>query len=108
MTRQSPGHETVQDTNIEVKGASNVENTSHKSARTILCSVVNEYANYQDQIFSQVAIETISEKTSLHCEQPAYYNKSQSREGFLLSITLRVREVEVEWFVQNIVDARRE
>ena len=43
--------ETGQDTLKEVQGASTVENTSLKFARTILKTVFNEYADYQDHIF---------------------------------------------------------
>ena len=86
--------ETGQDTMKEVQGASTVENTSLKSAKTILSKVVDECADNQDHTFSHDAIEAISEKTSLKCEQPAYCIQRQSREGLLLSITLREREVE--------------
>ena len=44
--------ETGQDTMKEVEGASTVENTSLKSAKTILRKVVNECADNQDHIFS--------------------------------------------------------
>ena len=64
--------ETGQDTMKEVQGASTVENTSLKSAKTILSKVVDECGDNQDQIFSHDAIEAISEKTSLKCEQSAY------------------------------------
>ena len=60
-----------QDT-MKVQGASTVENTSLKSAETILSKVLDECADNQDHIFSHDAIEAISEKTSLKCEQPAY------------------------------------
>ena len=56
----------------EVQGASTVENTSLKSAETILTKVLDECADNQDHIFSHDAIEAISEKTSLKCEQLAY------------------------------------
>ena len=55
----------------EVQGASSVENTSIKSARTILSTVLNDYTDKQDHIFSNEASEKISEKTSLKSEQPA-------------------------------------
>ena len=55
----------------EVQGASSVENTSIKSARTILSTVLNDYTDYQDHILSNEAREKISEKTSLKSEQPA-------------------------------------
>ena len=64
--------ETGQDTTKEVQGASTVENTSLNSAETILSKVLDECADNQDHIFSHDAIEAISEKTSLKCEQPAY------------------------------------
>ena len=64
--------ETGQDTREEIQGASIVENTSLKSAKTILNKVVDECADNQDHIFSHDAIEAISEKTSLKCEQTAY------------------------------------
>ena len=56
----------------EVQGASTVENTSLKSARTTLSTVVNDYADYQDHILSNEASEKISEKTSLKRKQPEY------------------------------------
>ena len=65
-------YKTGQDTTKEVQGASTVENISLKSARTIFSTVVNEYAGYQDHIFSNEASEKKSEKTSLKSEQPAY------------------------------------
>ena len=55
-----------------VQGATTVENTSLKSARTILSTVVNDYTDYEDLISSNEASEKISEKTSLKCEQPEY------------------------------------
>ncbi|XP_075263321.1 uncharacterized protein LOC142354850 [Convolutriloba macropyga] len=55
----------------EVQGASSVKNTSIKSARTILSTVLNDYTDYQDHILSNEASEKISEKTSLKSEQPA-------------------------------------
>ena len=61
--------ETGQDTMKEVQGASTVQNTSLKSAKTIHSKLVDECADYQDQFFSH---DAISEKTSLKCEQPAY------------------------------------
>ena len=53
----------------------------------ILSTVVNEYADYQDHIFPKEAIETISEKTSLKCEQPAYFTQNTVKKKILLSIT---------------------
>ena len=70
---------TGQDTIKDVQGASIVENTSFKSARTILSTVVNDYAEYQDHILSNVASEKISEKTSLKSEQPASAKKIVKR-----------------------------
>ena len=64
--------ETGQDTTKEVQRAYTVENTSLNSAETILSKVLDECADNQDHIFSYDAIEAISEKTSLKCEQPAY------------------------------------
>ena len=43
--------ETGQNTKKEEQRASTVENESLKSAKTILSTVVNEYADYQDHIF---------------------------------------------------------
>ena len=63
--------DTGQDALKEVQGASSVENTSTKSARTILSTVLNDYTDYQDHILSNEASEKISEKTSLKSEQPA-------------------------------------
>ena len=54
--------ETGQDTMKEVQGASTVENTSFKSTRTILSTVVNDYTDHQDHILSNEASEKISEK----------------------------------------------
>ena len=64
--------ETGQDTMNEVQGASTVDKTSLNSAETILSKVVDKCADNQDHNFSHNAIEAISEKTSLKCEQPAY------------------------------------
>ena len=55
--------ETGQDTMKEVQGASNAENTSLKAVKTILNTVVSEYADYPGHIFSNEASEKISEKT---------------------------------------------
>ena len=38
------------------QGASTVENASLMSAKTILSTVVNEYADYQDHIFSSLEV----------------------------------------------------
>ena len=57
----------------EVHGASTDGNTSLKSARTILSTVVNDCSDNQDHIFSNEASEKISEKTSLKSEQPVAY-----------------------------------
>ena len=43
--------ETGQKTRKEVQGTSTFENTSLKSAKTILSTVVNKYEDYQDHIF---------------------------------------------------------
>ena len=64
--------ETGQDTLEAVQGASTVENTPLKSARTILSTIVNEHADYWDHILSNEAKEKISEKTSLRSEQLGY------------------------------------
>ena len=63
--------DTGQDAMKEVQGASSVENTSIKSARTILSTLLNDYTDYQDHILSNEASEKISEKISLKSEQPA-------------------------------------
>ena len=63
--------DTGQDALKEVQGASSVGNTSIKSARTILSTVLNDYTDYQDHILSNEASEKISEKTLLKSEQPA-------------------------------------
>ena len=47
----------------EVQGASTVEKTSLKSAKTIRSKVVDECADKQNHIFSHDEIEAISEKT---------------------------------------------
>ena len=87
--------ETGQDTMKEVQGASTVENTSLKSAKTILSKVVDEGADNQDHIFSHDAIEAISEKKNpSNVSNRRIVHKRQSREGLLLSITLNEREVE--------------
>ena len=54
-----------QDTMKKVQGASTVENTSFKSARTILSTVLNDYTDYQDHILSNEASEKIFGKTPL-------------------------------------------
>ena len=59
----------------ELQGASTFENTSFKSARTILSTVVNDYTDYQDHILSNNASEKISEKTSIKSEQKASCTK---------------------------------
>ena len=64
--------ETGQETVKKQQGTSTVENTSLKSAKTILSTVVNEYEDYQDHIFSNEEKETIHEKTSPKSEHPAY------------------------------------
>ena len=56
----------------EVQGASTLEIIPLKSARNIPSTAVNEYADYQDHIFSNEASEKTSEKTSLKSEQPAF------------------------------------
>ena len=85
--------ETEQETMKEVQETSTVENTSLESVKTILSKVVDECADNRDHFFPD-ATEAISAKTSLKCEQPAYCTQKKSREGLLLSITLREREVE--------------
>ena len=86
--------ETGQDTMKEVQGASTVKNTSLKSAKTILSKVVDECADNQDHIFSHDAIEAISEKLPSNVSNRRIVHKRQSREGLLMSITLREWEVE--------------
>ena len=54
----------------EVQGVSIVENTSIKSARTILSTVLNDYTDYHDHILSNKASEKISQ-ASLKSELPA-------------------------------------
>ena len=71
--------ETGQDTMKEVQGTSTVENTSFKSARTILSTVVKDYTDYQYHILSNDASEKISEKTSIKSEQPASCTKKTVR-----------------------------
>ena len=56
----------------EVQGTSTVEYTSLKSTKTIPSSVVNENADYQVLIISNVECETTYEKNSLKSEQTAY------------------------------------
>ena len=56
----------------EVQGASTLENILLMSARTMLSTAVNEYADYHDHIFSNEENEKTSEKTSLKSEQPAF------------------------------------
>ena len=63
----------------EVQGALTVENTSFKSARTILSTVGNDYTDYGDQILSNEASENISKETSLKSEQPASCTKKTVR-----------------------------
>ena len=63
--------DTGQDALKEVQGASSVENTSIKSAVTILSPVLNDYTDYKDHNLSNEASEKISEKTSLKSEQLA-------------------------------------
>ena len=72
---------TGQDTMKEAQGASTVENTSFKSARTILSTVVNDYTDYQNHILSNEASEKISEKTFLKSEQPASSTKKDFQEN---------------------------
>ena len=67
--------ETGQDTMKEVQGASTVENTSFKSARIMLSTVVNDYTDYQDHFLPNEVNEKISEKTSIKSEQPASCTK---------------------------------
>ena len=86
--------ETEQETMKEVQETSTVENTSLESVKTILSRVVDECADNRDHFFSPDATEARSEKTSLKCENLRIVHKRQSREGLLLSITLREREVE--------------
>ena len=64
----------------EVHGASTVENTSLKTARAILSTVVNEYSDNRDKIFSNEASEKISEKSYLKFEGRIVH-KSVSRKG---------------------------
>ena len=85
--------ETGQDTMKVVQGATTVENTSLKSARTILSTVVNGYTDYQDLISSNEASEKISEKLPSNVSNRNIVHKRLSREGLLLSITLSVWDV---------------
>ena len=52
-----------------------MENTSFKSARTILSTVVNDYTDFQNHILSNEASEKVSENPSLKSEQPASCTK---------------------------------
>ena len=70
----------------DVQGASTVENTSLKSAKAILSKVVDECADIQDHTFSH------DEKLPSNVSNRRIIQKIQSREGLLLSITLRERE----------------
>ena len=67
----------------EVHVASTVENISLKSARAILSTVVNEYSDNPDHIFSNEAGEKKSEKYSLRTERRIAH-KRVSRKGPLL------------------------
>ena len=72
----------------KVQGASTVENNSLNSARTIRSTVVNEYADCQDHIFSNEESEKVSEKISLKSEQPAYCTQN--------TVKRRVRAVNIQ------------
>ena len=50
-------------------------------ARTILGAALNEYADYQDHIFSKETSEKISEKFSLKSEEPAYCTQKTVKRG---------------------------
>ena len=73
----------------EVHGASTVKNTSLKSARAILSTVVNEYSGNRDSIFSNEASEKTSEKSSLKSERRIVHKRASRKEP-LLSINLSV------------------
>ena len=83
--------ETGQDTMRDVKEASIVEKMI---VGNILSTVVNEYADYQDLFFPEEASETISEKTSLKSEQPAYcMQKTVKRRDLVVNDPGSVRSI---------------
>ena len=71
--------ETGQDTMKEVQEAFVVENTSLMSVRTIFSTNIDRDEDYQGKIISNDASETISAKTSINCEQPAYCRQKTTR-----------------------------
>ena len=83
------------------QGSSTVENTSFKSARTILSTVVNDYTDYHDHILSNEASEKLSEKNSLKSEQPASCTKKTVKRRLLLSINLRELEVKIQMVMKT-------
>ena len=87
--------DTGQDAMKEVQGASSVENTSIKSARTILSTVLNDYTDCQDYILSNEASEKYLKKLPSNLSNQRLVHKRLSREGLLLSITLKEWEVKI-------------
>ena len=78
----------------EVQGASNVENTSLKSARAILSKVVGEGADYQDHTFFMMQLKQYLQKLPTNVSNPRTVHKRLSGERLFLSKTLRMRGVE--------------
>ena len=93
--------DTGQDARKEVQGASSVENTSIKSARTILSTVLNDYTDYQDHILSNEASQKISEKLPSNLSNQRLVHKRLSREGLLLSITLKGWEAKIQMVMKT-------
>ena len=77
----------------DVQGASTVKNVSLKSAKIILSTVVNVYADYQDHIFPKEEMGNYLKKIASNLSNRCFVYKRLSREGFLLSITPRRWEV---------------
>ena len=93
--------ETGQDTMKDVQGASTVENTSLKSAITILGTVVNDCTDYQDHILSNEAIEKYLKKLPSNLSNQRLVQKRLSREGLLLSIKLGEWEVKIQMVMKT-------
>ena len=89
--------ETGQDTMKEVQGASTDENTSFKSAITIFSAVVNDYTDYHDHVLSTEASEKYVNNFCSNLSKRRIVHERLSREGLLLSRTLRV------WDVENLI-----
>ena len=86
--------ETEQETMKEVQETSTVENTSLESVKTILNKVVDERADNRDHFFLLMQLKQYLKKLPSNVSNRRIVYKRQSREGLLLSITLREREVE--------------